>query len=104
MLCTHTYTHTFKNSSVLFSLVTTFTHQTNLVPPVDRQNVWLQQQVAANPEISALGKDVLSGRGMELDSALFFFSLLRLHKKNRPQSSAPSEKAGQDRKGWEIWS
>ena len=29
-------------------------------------------KVAANPEISALGKDVLSGKGMELDSAHFF--------------------------------
>lgn len=36
-------------------------------------------KVAANPEISALGKDVLSGRGMELDSAPF--SPARLHKK-----------------------
>lgn len=59
-------------------------------------------KVAANPEISALGKDVLSGRGMELDSAPFFPA--KASQKNRPQSSAPSEKAGQDRKGWEIWS
>lgn len=29
-------------------------------------------KVASNPEISALGKDVLSGRGTELDSAPLF--------------------------------